>query len=284
MAIPPCPQITTSTFVKNGASCGQVSGIIHAESFEGPVNIGYSSSGVFTDGVNDYFDLIGDGADPTGLPGGGYTGADGLLYWAGEDTEDPGNPNISGISSLSINGINISGASSIQMGGLFASGTSLVFDDADFIQIYAQIDGGGFILIGAFEGLGGFNTTLNQDTNLDGVGDGIALNTTFQNISFPIAGLGSILDIRVDVYMTSDLEAIAIDNVVVSGLIPDTCQACPNDTLSFTVTGTNLPLGGNIDWYFDTTAGFSPYIGDGTYIGSSPIPYPIICTSPTLYW
>jgi len=77
MADPLCPQIDLSSFLKN-------------EDFEGASNVGYATSGVFSDGLNDYFNLIGELTDPTGVPL--YTGANGGQYWAGEDTQDGGNP------------------------------------------------------------------------------------------------------------------------------------------------------------------------------------------------
>lgn len=280
LAVPPCPQILASSFVKNGASCGDRIDTLYEESFEGAPNLGYSSSGVFSDGSNDYFDLIGNGADPSGVPA--YTGADGNQYWAGEDTQDADNPNASGISTVSITGINVAGSTGLQIEGLFAAGSNSAFDEPDYIQIFAQIDGGGFVLIGAFEGVANFNTALREDTNLDGTGDGTTLTTTFQNFIFPLAGTGTTLDIRIDMFMTSGDEAAAFDNIVVIGAVADTCEACPTDTLTFAVNGVNLPAGGQIDWYEDINSGFNPYNGEGDYIGSSYIPVGGACASATL--
>ncbi|MCP4439015.1 MAG: T9SS type A sorting domain-containing protein [Aureispira sp.] len=280
LAVPPCPQIIASSFVKNGSTCGNRLDTIHEESFEGAPNVGYSTTGVFSDGSNDYFDLIGNGADPTGVPA--YTGADGTQYWAGEDTQDGGNPVGSGISTMTISGINIAGAIGLQVEGLFAAGSNSAFDEPDYIQIFAQVDGGGFVLVGAFEGVANFNTALREDTNLDGTGNGTTLTTAFQNFIFPIASLGATLDIRIDMFMSAGDEAAAFDNIIVVGAVADTCDACPTDTLTFSVTGFNLPAGGQIDWYEDASSGFDPYNGEGTYIGSSYIPVGGACASATL--
>ncbi|OUR98193.1 hypothetical protein A9Q86_14155 [Flavobacteriales bacterium 33_180_T64] len=196
------------------SSYGQVT--IHSESFEGAPNVGYTSTGVFSDGTDDYFDLIGDATDPTGVPA--YSGIDGTKYWAGEDTQDGANPVGSGISTVGITSINISGYTSVNILGLFGAGSSGAYDDPEYIRIYSQIDSGGYTLVGAFEGTGGFNTTLNQDTTFDGTGDGTALTTALQQFSFAIGTTGNTLDLRIDVFMTAGNEAVAFDNIEVEGI------------------------------------------------------------------
>ncbi|MFT6728111.1 MAG: hypothetical protein ACI9RU_001735 [Litorivivens sp.] len=280
LASPLCPQITASSFVKNGNACGLETTVAHFEDFEGPSGVGYAASGVFSDSTNDYFDLIGDVPDPTGVPP--YTGANGTQFWAAEDTQDGGNPNATGISTISITGISIAGLSSLQFSGLFAAGSSSAFDDADYLHISIQIDGGGYSLLGAFEGAGGFNTALLLDTDFNGAGDGTVLGVDFQNISLPISGSGALLDIQFDVFMSAGDEAVAIDSISITGEMNSTCLACPEDTLTFSVEGINLPQGGRINWFYDTNSNFDPYNGDGTYIGFTPIPINSECSSSTV--
>ncbi|MFC5194067.1 GEVED domain-containing protein [Bizionia hallyeonensis] len=240
---------------------GQVT--LHSETFEGLINVGYSSTGVFSDGSKDYFTLIDNGSDPSGLPS--YTNFGGVKFWAGEDTQDAGNPNTSGISNVSISSINISGYSSINILGLFGAGSSSAFDNEDYIRIYAQVDGSGYTLIGAFEGTGGFNTSLNQDTNLDGTGNGTALTTAFQQFLFPIGSTGSNLDLRIDIFMTSGDEAVAFDNIEVEGILSCTPPVDPNGTITGTtpactntiLTYSGTTILGTIDYWQTTATGTS---------------------------
>jgi len=115
--------------------------VFYTQSFEGDLNTGYTSSGVFSDGSGDYFTLIGNGSDPSGKPS--YTNIDGTKYWAAEDTQDTGNPNGSGVSNINITGVSITGKTSISVKGLFASGGKVKFDSSDYIHVYAQVDSGG---------------------------------------------------------------------------------------------------------------------------------------------
>ncbi|MFN4254610.1 MAG: hypothetical protein ACK4Q5_06360 [Saprospiraceae bacterium] len=49
------------------------------------------------------------------------------------------------------------------------------------------------------------------------------------------------------------------------------CDVCPGDQITLTATGTGLPPGGCVDWYYGTTNNFNPYAGQGTFLGCSPI-------------
>jgi len=188
---------------------------------------------------------------------------------------------LSGISSLTITGVSIAGLSNIELSGLFAAGSLVAFDETDYFHISVQLDGGGYNLLGAFESVG-LNTSLQLDTDLDGTGDGTALGLAFQNVNFPIVSDGVLLDIRIDIFMTSGSEAVAFDSLIVTGESFTTCLACPNDTLTFSVEGTNLPQGGRIEWFYDVNPNFDPYSGDGNYIGYTPIPVSGPCSSSSL--
>jgi hypothetical protein len=49
------------------------------------------------------------------------------------------------------------------------------------------------------------------------------------------------------------------------------CNLCPGNQFTITASGTNLPAGGTVDWYYGTTNNFNPYAGAGTFLGSSNI-------------
>jgi hypothetical protein len=50
------------------------------------------------------------------------------------------------------------------------------------------------------------------------------------------------------------------------------CTLCPGDQMTLSGSGTNLPAGGCIDWYYSNVPNFNPYAGQGTLMGCSPIP------------
>lgn len=54
------------------------------------------------------------------------------------------------------------------------------------------------------------------------------------------------------------------------GLTP--CHLCPGHQMTLAATGTGLPGGGCVDWYYGTTNNFNPYDGEGTLLGCSAIP------------
>ena len=276
----PCPQITASSFLKNGAACGAVGGTIFTEDFESGSG-GYTSSITeCTDNGGDYF-LLTDGSNING----NFTGATGSFF-AAQDIDATGCPVAPGANAtLTWSGINIAGATGLQLSVDAAEdddGSNQDWDAADFVHIEVSIDGGAFVNIIAFESTGATNTEPAQDTDFDGTGDGTALTDAFQTFLGTIAGTGTSLDIRITFDLDSGDEDIAIDNITLSGSVASTCDACPGDTLTFSVEGNNLPQGGTIDWYADPGTGFDPYSGAGTYIGSSNIPVSPDCSSASL--
>jgi len=49
------------------------------------------------------------------------------------------------------------------------------------------------------------------------------------------------------------------------------CNVCAYQTITLHATGTNLPNGGCVKWYYSQNSGFNPYNGEGTYIGCGTI-------------
>lgn len=84
-----------------------------------------------------------------------YTNWSGNFYYAAEDLNDLGgtigNPDGIDFKDLIISNIDISGASALRFKGLFASGengpcSNSAYDDADFVEVYYEVDGGGEVL------------------------------------------------------------------------------------------------------------------------------------------
>ncbi|NNE25914.1 MAG: hypothetical protein HKN09_03660, partial [Saprospiraceae bacterium] len=157
-----------------------------------------------------------------------YSGWNGSFFYAGEDLDDGGSTEGSGITNpvreLSITGIDITGESNLMFKALLAVGdddgcNASEFDSGDYIRFYYTIDGGveqtGICFAGALNCPGG-NTTNeplfdDPDCNGDGIDGSMMINSTFAEVEFNIPGSGSSLDIRVEVSMNSGDEEIAMD-------------------------------------------------------------------------
>ena len=281
-AIAPCPQITQSSYLINNNPCGSTGGgIVFTEDFENGSTAYTSSIAECTDLGGDYFQIT-DGSDV----GGSYVGASGNFF-AAQDIDAAGCP--AGASSgetLTWSGININGLNSlvisIDAAEDDASDLGEDWDLSNFVHIDIQIDGGGYVPLIWFNGTN-TNTEPQLDTDFDGIGDGTSLTDVFQTFSNSIAGTGSLLDIQITINLDAGDEDIALDNLILTAAgAPDTCDACPLDSIQFSVAGINLPYGGSIDWYYNYETSFSPYNGEGTFIGSSDVPVPDFCSSSTL--
>ena len=185
-----------------------------------------SSTSLFSDGSADYLGLTGGSVEDFG--GGGsplrlksYSGFDGS-FLTGQDLDGEK-------ASLPItfawNDLDISDLTNLTFTGLFAE----FFEDpgdidaADFIHLSYQIDSGGFQELLWFSGAdfssnsGLSNGIFRQDTDFDGVGDGLALTDAAQTLSAAIAGTGSLLDLRFTVSVNAGDEDFAVDNFRVTG-------------------------------------------------------------------
>ncbi len=140
-----------------------------------------------------------------------YTDLDGSYLWAGEDLDDDGVGG-SGNSELVITFDNIptiSGKTDLAISGLFGAGGNDEFENADFILVEYQIDGGGYVNALSFRG----NATkyLALDTDNDGVGDGTELDKSLTEFVAFISTTGTTLDLRVTAKINSADEEFAFD-------------------------------------------------------------------------
>ncbi len=60
---------------------------------------------------------------------------------------------------------------------------------------------------------------------------------------------------------------------VTPNCIPD-CELCSGDQFTIKLTGNDLPNGGKIEYYFNSTPNYNPYQGQGTLLGTSNITTP----------
>ena len=168
----------------------------------------------FTDGAGDFFTRT-DGSNV----GSFYeiAGVQGTSYFAAMDTDGDGQP---AVLTLNWTGLDITGRTGLEFCGLFAEdddGTNQDWDADSSVRVEAQIDGGGFANVLAFESTGDTNTEPARDTDFDGIGDGAALTATLTQFAAGITGTGSVLDLRVTIEnLEAGDEDIAFDNITVA--------------------------------------------------------------------
>lgn len=192
--------------------------IIFQESFETDgEGIRYTSTGSFTDGIDDYFIRTDGSTEASGIPA--FTGFDGSWFWAAEDIDAA--ENISGVALLDFSSIALPEIPQIQLSLDLGAGSNSAFDSIDdFILVQYSFDAGPWQTALAFQNNGQtFNGPLLNDTDFDGIGDTTELGLAFQTVTSPfIPVTGSLLNIRIDTLMTSGSEAVGFDNLQVIGV------------------------------------------------------------------
>jgi hypothetical protein len=183
----------------------------------------YTATSAFSDGADDYFILAGMDDGPSGLPP--YSGFGGSYFWAAEDVDGPLNP--TGLALLDFSGIELTGVGAIRISLDIAAGSIVTFDrSGDHVHVMFRVDGGPWTTALAFENDGStFNSSLHQDLDFDGVGEGPILGFAFQTFAsaaFPVAG--ALMDLRIDTDMNSGGEAVAFDNITVTA-VPEPAAA-----------------------------------------------------------
>ena len=178
----------------------------------------WSLSNNFDDGFGDYFDRFetGDSFNDNRPVEYVFANADGDFFIGAQDLDGEGG---AGVENLNITGVDITGKTDLRLALVLASEDPAGdgnndFDDDDGLKIFANIDGAGETLIAEFANDGSqFNSELRLDTDGDGLGDGVALDPTFQDFTFPIPGVGASIDLRFEFAMDSGDEDLALDNV-----------------------------------------------------------------------
>ena len=206
--------------------------IIFSETFETDGNGSryITSSPEFTDRAGDYFTRT----NGTNISSNAeYFGADGY-YFAAQDinSEFP----FADTSQLSFFNIDVSGFGNLSFSVGIAEDDDRQNQDWDrdtSVLFEYRIDGGSFQNLLAFTAFGNTNTEPGQDTDLDGIADGLALTDHFSSFSSSIPQIGSLLDIRVSFNnLDAGDEDIAIDSLLLLG-----------DKRNSNITTVNEPLG-----------------------------------------
>jgi hypothetical protein len=228
---------------------GQGQTILFSESFETDGSgTRYTVFGGFSDNVGDYF-VRTDGQNtvdgykkPSNLPT--YTGQDSLYFFAGEDTENPDNPNGT-TSGILFNDITISGYDSLLITGLFACGGKPKFDPPDYMHVLVDFDNSGsWVIVGSFEAdisSGTNSSVFGLDTDFDGLQDSTVLDTAFKSFSFPVSGTGSLLDVKIELYLSAGDEEAGFDFIRLTG-VPAASIIQPSSLSAVTASADQIDL------------------------------------------
>ncbi|WP_394749669.1 ExeM/NucH family extracellular endonuclease [Spongiimicrobium salis] len=182
------------------------------ENFDNDEQFDITAGAFFTDGAGDYFTItdgstIGSFVDLSGFEG---------SFLAAQDLDGEGGP---ATVQLTWSGINIEGLSTIAFRGLFAEdddGTNQDWDADSSVLLEYSIDGAAFQNVIAFAAAGGTNTEPLEDTDFDGIGDGLALTAVAQEFTKTLIGTGSALVLRLTISgLDAGDEDIAIDALVI---------------------------------------------------------------------
>ena len=201
-----------------------VASILMFEDFEdNSVNF-TASDGLFYDTANDHFTIapLNGASAPSDGP---YSGFAGNNYFSAEDIDDPQGPGTDSQTLTFL--VNISGYSDLSFYGLFAAGNSLgndaQYDAPDGVRVRAQIDGGpiqNLLFLEATQPGGDrFNNELRVDSDFDGIGDDLLIDTNAKAFNLGILGTGSTLALTIEVHADAAGEELAFDNIRVSGLM-----------------------------------------------------------------
>ncbi len=173
-------------------------------------------------------------------------------YWRAEDL----NACITNPDVINWTGMDITGRTDLLFTGFFGANALFLggaFNADDFIRVEADIDGGGFSTILEFQGDeksgAGSNGDLRQDTDSNGVGDGVLLIEALASFCANISGTGTALSVRITASVNSGSEEIAFDHFTVESTLPeadlsitkvdDNDPVLAGDTLTYTVTVNN---------------------------------------------
>lgn len=207
--------------IQTSAIGGGVLSLIHEEGFETDgQTIRYIANPYPGNTNNNSFFKRGDNStinfntSPTGPQGTSYFGA-----------RRTGFQTIPQECSVTINPINVAGYSNLQACALLAiANTNMNTSAINHITIEYNMDGLGWNDLAVFKKPNGFPSYgLSEDTNNDGVGDGIVLTTTFKDFCYTIPTNGINLEVRVSTDMSGSSQIQgAFDHIRVKGIAPYT--------------------------------------------------------------
>jgi hypothetical protein len=154
--------------------------------------------------------------------GNALTNLQGSWFWAGEDIRSSTPvPNIQPPGDITTQPINITGhvALSVSLYLATANNNNLRWETSDSINIQVSINNGTYFTVGRFVGDNLTGGRLRIDANLDGIGEGAAVDVSnFTQYSFSIPGTGTTMRVKLDFDQAGGTEEMGIDLIEVRGI------------------------------------------------------------------
>ena len=220
--------------------------ILLSESFEGD-DSGYSAPGVFFSNDDDHFRVT-DGSDIDNSTG-PYTNIDGTFLFAMEDIDAPGSDGES-VKTITFDAVSATGFSDLTLSVRVGAGNeggpgAGAYDRSDFAAFRYSFDGGqSFQNCLAFQYIDNgdaANEPLAQDTDFDGIGDGIVLGNALQTFTCAISADGatdlSSLVVQGEFSFNAGSEEFGFDLVEVRGISSEVPNADPSASFTFDAMG-----------------------------------------------
>jgi hypothetical protein len=193
--------------------CINVSSQLWVQDFEtNGLNTAYTSPSVFTTNLNGHYNRTnGSNISNTVAP---YSNKHGNFVWAGENLNITGGagdglPN----KTITFTAINVAGQTNLQFRGLFGSGNpSAGWDYDDILYVEYRMDAGLWTKILQFAANStSSNAGLYHDADLNGIGEGAALQPSMQQFTANIPVTGASLQLRIYTSCTAQSEEFAFD-------------------------------------------------------------------------
>jgi Secretion system C-terminal sorting domain len=255
------------------------------ESFEGGA-ANYDAN-TFDDGTNDYFFVMSNSHSKV-IGGGGewpssLGNVNGTYFFAAEDLDVNDNYPLITEGYIVLSSQNISAYDEVTVIVAFAEAHASGVESPDYIKIQYAFDGnvatagdgnvntGSYTDIGAFYPSGIPNYTFQEDTNLNGLADGIELTSTFQDFTYTFSTSGA-TNVSIRIVLDIDgYEETAVDNIRIYGQSactdPDVPTVVASPTSVCAGSSSTLTFSGSLN---DATA-WHIYSGScgGTSIGNT---------------
>lgn len=221
--------------------------VIYQESFETDANgTNYNTSILeFSDGGNDYFTRTDGSNIATNVE---ITGIDGAYFFGAQDIDGEGASLPVTLSTVSADVSALSSIDFVIALAEDADGSNFDWDPDDYVHIFYSLDGGANQNLLWIEADidSGFNGAAAEDTNFDGLGDGMVLTDVLTDFNKTIdVSSASSIEIIIEFNLNSGDEDIALDNIrLVDGFVasPTVTITSPNNGENFSPGTTSVDV------------------------------------------
>ncbi len=145
------------------------------------------------------------------------SGYQGSYFFYAEDT-DNGRTNDDPVY-CTLNSVSTTGYSNLTIKLLVAGNNNSTsnYEQEEYLKIQYAFDGGSFVTLSQFIASAPNVTLMSEDTDADGITDGVGLSPAFAEFTYSIPNVGSSLQVRIMANIDQGREEVAFDNIRISG-------------------------------------------------------------------